>query len=193
MYHHPSGPHHGDHHLHAGGGQRPVQCRWDDPQDLLLQDDRLLPPVQPQHHHPGHGLPHLHDGSYTGRLCPQSRWHGSGKGSASDCVLFLWCINTLLEFQIKSIAQERVSSGDPKNNFMNKFFTEGNIYFQNNYFRSFSELWFIWRLIVVGGEPVDKLQDANRINKQGQILFVLGFVLFQIIFWSVALAEFMPE
>ena len=26
-----------------------------------------------------------------------------------------------------------------------------------------------------------------------QIFFVLGFLLFQIIFWSVALAEFVPE
>ena len=44
-----------------------------------------------------------------------------------------------------------------------------------------------------GGEPVDKLADANRINKQGQIFFVVGFVLFQIVFWSVAMAEFVPE
>ena len=47
--------------------------------------------------------------------------------------------------------------------------------------------------LCLGGEPVDKLEDANRINKQGQILFVLGFVLFQIIFWAVAMAEFLPE
>ena len=40
---------------------------------------------------------------------------------------------------------------------------------------------------------MDKLADANRINKQGQIFFVVGFVFFQIIFWSVALAEFVPE
>ena len=51
-----SGPHHGDHHLHAGGGQCPVQCGRHDPQDVILQDDRLLPPLQPQHHHPGHGM-----------------------------------------------------------------------------------------------------------------------------------------
>jgi len=74
--------------------------------------------------------------------------------------------------RIKSIAQERLSSGsgptDGKKNFVDKFFTEG-------------------------GEPVDKLADANRINKQGQIFFVVGFVLFQIVFWSVAMAEFVPE
>ena len=40
---------------------------------------------------------------------------------------------------------------------------------------------------------MDKLEDANRINKQGQILFVVGFILFQIIFWAVAMAEFLPE
>ena len=44
-----------------------------------------------------------------------------------------------------------------------------------------------------GGELVDKLEDASRINKQGQIIFVLGFLVFQIVFWSVALAEFVPE
>ena len=49
------GPHHGDHHLHAGGGQCPVQCGRHDPQDIILQDDWLLPALQPQHHHPGHG------------------------------------------------------------------------------------------------------------------------------------------
>merc|ERR1712110_62874 len=75
--------------------------------------------------------------------------------------------------RIKSIAQERLSSGSrsaskSKSNFVNKFLTEG-------------------------GEPVDKLADANRINKQGQIFFVVGFVLFQVVFWSVALAEFIPE
>ena len=52
---------------------------------------------------------------------------------------------------------------------------------------------YIFICCSLGGEPVDKLEDANRINKQGQILFVLGFVLFQIIFWAVALAEFVPE
>ena len=76
-------------------------------------------------------------------------------------------------------------------------------------------------LHVAGGAPVNKLEDASRINQQGQvscdsdstvhviimlsscyhhvimfplqIFFVLGFLLFQIIFWSVALAEFVPE
>ena len=48
-------------------------------------------------------------------------------------------------------------------------------------------------IIKSGGAPVDKLADANRINKQGQIFFVVGFVLFQIVFWSVAMAEFVPE
>merc|ERR1712038_745407 len=55
--------------------------------------------------------------------------------------------------RIKAIAQDRLSGtsrDDPKNNFMNKFFTEG-------------------------GAPVNKLEDASRINQQGQIFFVLGF------------------
>ena len=37
------------------------------------------------------------------------------------------------------------------------------------------------------------MADASRINKQGQIFFVVGFVLFQIVFWSVAMAEFIPQ
>ena len=55
-----SGPHHGDDHLHVGGGQCPVQCWRHDPQDVILQDDWLLPPLQPQHHHPGHGVQYFH-------------------------------------------------------------------------------------------------------------------------------------
>ena len=45
----------------------------------------------------------------------------------------------------------------------------------------------------VGGDPVDTIEDATRINQQGQIIFVVGFFLFQIIFWGVAMAEFIPE
>merc|ERR1719225_1639919 len=36
-------------------------------------------------------------------------------------------------------------------------------------------------------------EDARRINKQGQIFFVIAFLLFQIVFWAVALAEFLSE
>ena len=43
------------------------------------------------------------------------------------------------------------------------------------------------------GEPVDKLADATRINKQAQIIFVVAFVLFMAVFWAVSLAEFMSE
>ena len=45
----------------------------------------------------------------------------------------------------------------------------------------------------VGGDPVDTIEDATRINQQGQIIFVVGFFLFQIIFWGVAMAEFIHE
>jgi len=71
--------------------------------------------------------------------------------------------------KIKQLAQERLSSGqDEKNKMWNQFFSEG-------------------------GAPVDRLEEASRINKQGQILFVVAFFLFQVVFWSVALAEFYSE
>ena len=44
-----------------------------------------------------------------------------------------------------------------------------------------------------GGKPVDKMKEARRINKQGQIIFVFAFVLFQIVFWSVGLSEFYSD
>ena len=44
-----------------------------------------------------------------------------------------------------------------------------------------------------GGKPVDKMKEARRINKQGQIIFVIAFILFQLIFWSVGLAEFFSD
>ena len=44
-----------------------------------------------------------------------------------------------------------------------------------------------------GGKPVDKMKEARRINKQGQIIFVIAFVLFQVIFWSVGMAEFYSD
>lgn len=40
---------------------------------------------------------------------------------------------------------------------------------------------------------MDTIEDATRINQQGQIIFVVGFFLFQMIFWGVAMAEFIPE
>ena len=40
---------------------------------------------------------------------------------------------------------------------------------------------------------MDTIEDATRINQQGQIIFVVGFFLFQLIFWGVAMAEFIPE
>ena len=40
---------------------------------------------------------------------------------------------------------------------------------------------------------MDTIEDATRINQQGQIIFVVGFFLFQIIFWGVAMGEFIPE
>jgi len=43
------------------------------------------------------------------------------------------------------------------------------------------------------GPPVDALADAKRINMQGQIAFVVAFLLFQTVFWSVALSEFYSE
>merc|ERR1719232_1108402 len=42
-------------------------------------------------------------------------------------------------------------------------------------------------------KPVDKMKEARRINKQGQIIFVIAFVGFQVIFWSVGLAEFFSD
>ena len=44
-----------------------------------------------------------------------------------------------------------------------------------------------------GGKPVDRMKEARRINKQGQIFFVVAFLLFQIVFWSVALSEFYSD
>jgi len=71
--------------------------------------------------------------------------------------------------KLKHLAEERPKgSQDQKNKLWNQFFTEG-------------------------GDPVDSLDDARRINKQGQIFFVVAFLLFQIIFWSVALVEFYSE
>merc|ERR1719219_937416 len=43
------------------------------------------------------------------------------------------------------------------------------------------------------GEPVDALAEAKRVNTQGQIAFVIAFLLFQTVFWAVALAEFNSE
>ena len=37
------------------------------------------------------------------------------------------------------------------------------------------------------------MKEARRINKQGQIFFVVAFLLFQIVFWSVALSEFYSD
>ena len=37
------------------------------------------------------------------------------------------------------------------------------------------------------------MKEARRINKQGQIIFVIAFILFQLIFWSVGLAEFFSD
>ena len=39
-----------------------------------------------------------------------------------------------------------------------------------------------------GGKPVEKLKEAKRINQQGQVIFVIAFVIFQIVFWSVGLS-----
>ena len=70
-------------------------------------------------------------------------------------------------------AMERVkklgpSEGSDKNKMWNTFFIEG-------------------------GDAVDKLAEARRINKQGKIIFVVAFILFQIIFWSVGLSEYLSE
>ena len=37
------------------------------------------------------------------------------------------------------------------------------------------------------------MREARRINKQGQIFFVVVFLLFQILFWSMALSEFCSD
>ena len=37
------------------------------------------------------------------------------------------------------------------------------------------------------------MKEARRINKQGQIFFVVVFLLFQILFWSMALSEFCSD
>ena len=80
-------------------------------------------------------------------------------------LLHLNLLNLLnyLKHQIKQLAEERASE-DAKNNLWSQFLVEG-------------------------GAPVDRLEDAARINKQGQIFFVVAFFFFQIVFWSVALAE----
>ena len=46
---------------------------------------------------------------------------------------------------------------------------------------------------IEGGQGTDKLVEARRVNKQGQIIFVVAFLLFQIIFWSVGLSEYFAE
>ena len=40
---------------------------------------------------------------------------------------------------------------------------------------------------------MDRMREARRINKQGQIFFVVAFLLFQIVFWSMALSEFCSD
>ena len=40
---------------------------------------------------------------------------------------------------------------------------------------------------------MDRMKEARRINKQGQIFFVVAFLLFQIVFWSVALSDFYSD
>merc|ERR1719510_89535 len=71
--------------------------------------------------------------------------------------------------KIKKLAEERVMGEDKdKNNLWNQFFTEG-------------------------GAPVDRLEAARKINIQGQIFFVVAFLLFQIVFWSVALSEYFSK
>ena len=52
----------------------------------------------------------------------------------------------------------------------------------------------LWNsFFIEGGEAVDKLEEARRLNKQGQIIFVIAFLIFQIIFWSVGLSEYFSE
>ena len=53
------------------------------------------------------------------------------------------------------------------------------------------KLWHSF--FIEGGEAVDKLEEARRVNKQGQIIFVVAFLIFQIIFWSVGLSEYFSE
>lgn len=66
--------------------------------------------------------------------------------------------------KIKKLGEERLPGDEEKNKLWEKFFNEG-------------------------GKPVDKLEDARRINKQGQIIFIVAFVIIQTAFWSVALSE----
>lgn len=68
--------------------------------------------------------------------------------------------------KIKKLGEERLpgTEGDEKNKIWGKFFEEG-------------------------GKPVDRLEDARRINKQGQIMFLVAFVIIQTTFWAVALSE----
>jgi len=54
-----------------------------------------------------------------------------------------------------------------------------------------SKLWNSF--FVEGGTGVDKLKEARRVNKQGQIIFVVAFVIFQIVFWSIGLSEYFSE
>ena len=37
------------------------------------------------------------------------------------------------------------------------------------------------------------MKEAKRINKQGQIIFVIAFIIFQVVFWSVGLSEFFSD
>ena len=88
-----AGPDDGDDHVYAGGGQRAVQRGGEHPQDLLLQDDRLLPDLQPQHHHPRHGLPHLHDRTHRRGLRSQPGRHGDGEGNCRTLFIGTFCLS----------------------------------------------------------------------------------------------------
>jgi len=74
------------------------------------------------------------------------------------------------------LAMERVKKLGP----IEGFATEKNSKLWNSFF-------------IEGGQGVDKLKEARRINKQGQIIFVVAFFLFQIVFWSVGLSEFLSD
>ncbi|XP_023331543.1 uncharacterized protein LOC111703739 [Eurytemora carolleeae] len=43
------------------------------------------------------------------------------------------------------------------------------------------------------GSFANKLEEAARINKQGQIAFVVGFLVFQLVFWAISLSEYFSE
>ena len=70
--------------------------------------------------------------------------------------------------KINKLGGQRAGQPEPKKQQLNSFFLKG-------------------------GDPVDKLSDARRINKQGQVIFVIMFVLFQLVFWSVGLVENFAE